>query len=83
MSVKKEELKGGAATNIQDGNANPNEIEKFVDWKADRVTVYTTEKVKKHYPKTGTAVALEANKAEKWIKKGYATKDAPKEGGSK
>lgn len=72
MSVTKEETKK-SATNVNDGDFNPNNIEKFVDFKAERVTVYSTDKVAKHYPKVGTAVALEKNKAAKWVEKGYAT----------
>lgn len=62
--------KGANAENMT--NNNPNEIKKFVRYSDPRVTVFTTDKVKKHYA-VGTEVKLEKNKAEKWIKKGYAT----------
>lgn len=78
MSVKKEEAKG-QATNVTDGDFNPNKIVTFIDHKAPKVTVYTTEKVaKKHlYPKVGTEVVLPEHKAAKWIEKGWGTKEAP------
>jgi len=76
--VSKAEAKGGA-TNVNDGDTNPNGLVKFVDFKAPRVTVYTTDKVIKHYPVAGTPVALQPDKAAKWIEKGYATAEAQTE----
>lgn len=52
-------------------------IEKFIRWSEKKVAVFTTDKVTKHYPKVGTEILLHPRTATKWVKKGYATKEAP------
>jgi hypothetical protein len=57
---------------------NPKGITKFLKWGKDqRVTVFTTEKVAKYYPKVGTEINLHKSQAEKWKNKGWATEEAP------
>lgn len=75
MTTKEEARKG--ATNVQDGEYNPNDLVKFVDFKAPRIDLYTTEAVIKHYPKVGTLVSLQKDKAAKWLEKGWATTEVP------
>lgn len=59
-------------------STNPNNIKQFVKWGKDQtVSVFTTEAVKKYYPKVGTEIKLHKRNAEKWKSKGWATDEAP------
>lgn len=61
-------------------DTNPNDIEKFVKFTEPKKSVYTTDKVKAHYPKVGTEIQLPPTKAEKWIANGWATTEPEAEG---